>query len=164
VPADKHVEVSSLLETGLRSYGMRVEKSADRVALYQAVVGAYLSTFQLLGAFGLILAVLGLSVVILRNVAERAGELALLRAVGFRFGDLAVTVVAETLFVLAAGLLIGVGAALASVLPNLALGGSIPWERLGILLAVTSAVGVLVAVGVTLPVARMPIIPALRKD
>ena len=156
--------LTQVLQTGLRPYGLSVEKSADRVATYQAVVGAYLTTFQLLGAFGLLLAVLGLSVVVLRNVGERAGELALLRAVGYRFRDLAATVVAETLFVLAAGLAVGVAAALASVLPNLALGGSVPWGRLGGLLAATGLTGVVVAAAVTLAVSRMAIIPALRRD
>ena len=163
-PPEKRDAVAQVLQTGLRAYGLSVEKSADRVATYQAVVGAYLTTFQLLGAFGLLLAVLGLSVVILRNVGERAGELALLRAVGYRFRDLAATVVAETLFVLAAGLAVGVAAALASVLPNLALGGSVPWPRLGVLLAVTGLTGLVVAATVTFFVARLPIIPALRED
>ena len=163
-PAEKREAVARLLQLGLRSHGLSVERSADRVATYQAVVGAYLTTFQLLGAFGLLLAVLGLSVVVLRNVTERAGELALLRAVGYRFRDLATMVLAETLFVLAAGLAIGVAAALASVLPNLALGGSVPWPRLAGLLAVTGVTGLVVALVVTFAVARLPIIPALRQD
>ena len=163
-PPEKRDAVARLLPLGLRSHGVSVERSADRVATYQAVVGAYLTTFQLLGAFGLLLAVLGLSVVVMRNVTERAGELALLRAVGYRFRDLAAMVLAETLFVLAAGLAIGVVAALASVLPNLALGGSIPWPRLAGLLAVTGATGLVVALVVTYAVARLPIIAALRRE
>src|SRR5262249_28725161 len=39
---------------------------------------------QVLGGLGLLLGSAGLGVVVLRNVLERRGELALLRAVGFR--------------------------------------------------------------------------------
>ena len=42
------------------------------------------SIFQLLGGLGLLLGSVGLGVVVLRNVLERRGELAILRAVGFR--------------------------------------------------------------------------------
>jgi hypothetical protein len=60
--------------------------------------------------------------------------------------------------------LIGVVAAVASVLPNLALGGSVPWLRLAGLLVVVAVAGVAVAGLATGSVARMPLIPALRKD
>ena len=66
--------------------GFTATRTTDKVAAYQAVVGAYLTTFQLLGGFALLLAVLGLGVVVLRSVWERVGELALLRAVGYKTG------------------------------------------------------------------------------
>ena len=43
-----------------------------------------LGTFQVLGGLGLLLGSVGLGVVVLRNVLERRGELAVLLAVGFR--------------------------------------------------------------------------------
>ena len=54
------------------------------VAVVPGVENTYLSTFQALGGLGLILGSLGLAVVLLRSVWERRGELALLRALGFR--------------------------------------------------------------------------------
>ncbi len=164
VPAGKEAAVADLLETGLRANGFTVTRTTDKVAAYQAVVGAYLTTFQLLGGFALLLAVLGLGVVVLRSVWERVGELALLRAVGYRTGALQTLVLSETLLVLLIGLGIGVVAAVASVLPNLALGGSVPWLRLAWLLGLVSVAGLVVAVLATAGVARAPLIPALRKD
>jgi ABC-type antimicrobial peptide transport system permease subunit len=164
VPAGEAQAVAGLLETGFRASGLTVTPTRDKVAAYQAVVGAYLTTFQLLGGLALLLAVLGLGVVILRSVWERAGELALLRAVGYRTGALQTMILSETLLVLALGLLIGVVAAVASVLPNLALGGAVPWPRLVGLLVVVAVAGVAVAGLATGSVARMPLIPALRKD
>ncbi|MFO0849124.1 MAG: ABC transporter permease [Gemmataceae bacterium] len=163
-PAGTENQVATLLETGLRANGLSVTRTADKVAAYQRVVGAYLSTFQLLGAFALLLAVLGLGVAILRAVWERAAELALLRAVGYPTGALQTLVGAETLIVLAVGLGVGVLAAVASVLPNLALGGSVPWAKLAGLLAVVAVVGLLVARLATAGVARAAVVPALRRE
>lgn len=163
-PTEKEARVQQLLETGLRSNGLTVSKSRDKVAAYQAVVGAYLTTFQLLGGFALLLAVVGLGVVVLRSVWERVGELALLRAVGYETRDLQTMILGETLVVLAIGLGIGVVAAVVSVLPNYTLGGSVPWTRLALLLGAVSITGVIVAVVATAGVARAPLIPALRKE
>jgi hypothetical protein len=163
-PAAEERAVRDLLETGLRPNGFVAERSVDRVAAYQRVVGAYLTTFQLLGGFALLLAVLGAGVVVLRSVWERTGELALLRAVGYPVGALQTMILSETLLVLLIGLGVGIVAAVASVLPNLALGGSVPWANLAGLLAAVAGAGTVVALLATVGVARAPLIPALRKD
>ncbi len=163
-PAGKEAAIAQRLETGLRANGLIVTSSTAKVATYQAVVGAYLTTFQLLGGFGLLLAILGLGVVVLRGVWERTGELALLRAVGYRTSALQLLILSETLVVLAIGLVVGAGAAIASVLPNLALGGSLPWTNFLILLVAVVTAGVVVAGLATVSVAQAPLIPALRKD
>ena len=64
----------------------------------------YLSTFQSLGGLGLILGTIGLAAVLLRNVLERRGEMALLRAVGYRRQTLAMMLVAEHLLLMVSGL------------------------------------------------------------
>ena len=56
----------------------------EQLAQFLAVQNTYLSTFQSLGALGLLLGTIGLAVVQLRSVLERRGELALMRAGGFR--------------------------------------------------------------------------------
>ena len=61
---------------------------AEQLAQFLAVQNTYLSTFQSLGALGLLLGTIGLAVVQLRSVLERRGELALMRATGFRRGRL----------------------------------------------------------------------------
>ena len=58
--------------------------TAERLEAYLAVENTYLTTFQALGGLGLLLGALGLAVVLLRSVWERRGELALLRALGYR--------------------------------------------------------------------------------
>lgn len=163
-PAEKRERVSRLLETGLRANGLTVTPTADRVRDYQEVIGAYLSTFQLLGGLGLLIGVLGLAAVMLRAIWERAGELALLRAVGYQTGDLQRIVLIENMLLLLVGVGIGLVAALLSVIPNLALGGQLGSARLGVMLAAVLVVGVLVALLTTVRAARVPLIPALRKE
>ena len=70
-PPVQREKIAAILETGLRANGMSVLPSRDKVAAFQAVVGTYLTLFQLLGGFGLLLGVLGLAVVLVRGVAER---------------------------------------------------------------------------------------------
>jgi ABC-type antimicrobial peptide transport system permease subunit len=134
------------------------------VAAYQAVIGAYLTTFQLLGGLGLLLGVFGLAAVMLRAVWERAGELALLRAVGYRTATLQRLILVENVVLLAVGIGVGLIAAVISVIPNLVLGGQIGSVRLAVMLVAVAVVGVVVAVFTTRGVARTPLVPALRKE
>lgn len=164
VPPGKDATVKRLVETGLQTHGLAVSPTQDRVAAYQAVVGTYLTTFQLLGGFGLLLGILGLAVVILRGVWERVGELALLRAVGYRTRALQTMILAENVLLLAIGLGIGALAAVASVLPNLALGGSLGSPRLALMILGVFAAGLVVSVLATTGVSRVSLIPALRKE
>jgi hypothetical protein len=163
-PPGEEAETARTLELGLRDHGLVATPTRERVAAYQAVIGAYLSTFQLLGGFGLLLGVLGLAVVVLRGVWERVGELALLRSVGYRTRQLQFLVLAEHAALLLIGLSIGVLAALASVTPHVAEGASIPWARLLGILVLVLTVGLVVASAATAGILRVPVIPALRRE
>jgi ABC-type antimicrobial peptide transport system permease subunit len=163
-PAGKEAAVARALEVGFRANGFSATPARERVAAFQAVIGAYLSTFQLLGGLGLLLGVLGLAVVVLRGVWERLGELALLRAVGYRTQALQFLVIVEHALLLLIGLGSGVLAALASVAPHVASGAAIPWLRLGGMLGLVLAVGFVVASVATAGILRVPVIPALRRE
>ena len=77
-------EVAAHLEERLSDFGFDATNAADRLAAYHRVENTYLSTFQALGALGLLLGTIGLGAIAVRNVLERRRELALLRAVGYR--------------------------------------------------------------------------------
>ena len=107
----------------------------------------YLSTFQALGGLGLILGSLGLAVVLLRSVWERRGGAGPAASLGYRRGTLGWMVLAENGFLLLVGLASGTAAAVLSVLPQLALEGSvIPWRHLALLLGLVPVVGFTAAV------------------
>ncbi len=76
-PADKQADISRVLTDALAAYGFETTPTQKRLAAYLAVQNTYLTTFQLLGGLGLLLGVLGLSVVLLRAIWERRAELAL---------------------------------------------------------------------------------------
>jgi len=129
------------------------------------VQNTYLSTFQSLGGLGLLLGTLGLAAVQLRSVFERRGELALLRAAGFRRRRLAGLVLLEHAMLLMAGLGIGVLAALLAVLPQLLVRTtSLPWASLaGTLLAVL-VLGLATGGLAVRAVLRAPLLLSLRQE
>ena len=118
-PSNALPQVSAELSRALQDYGFEVTPAAQRLAAFNAVQNTYLSTFQVLGGLGLLLGSAGLGIVVLRNVLERRGELALLIAVGFRRRRVQTLVLAEHAALLGLGLVIGVGSALVAILPGL---------------------------------------------
>src|SRR5258707_5373736 len=85
--------------------------SEQRLQSYLDVENTYRATFQALGGLGLLLGTLGLAVVLVRSVWERRGELALLRALGFRRSALGWLILAENAWLLLLGLAFGCVAA-----------------------------------------------------
>lgn len=163
-PLEKESSIARWLSLALAGYGFELQPTRERVAAYQAVIGAYLSAFQVLGGLGLLLGVFGLAIVILRAVWERLAELALFRAIGYRYRDLQVLVLVENLLLLVVGMSVGLVAALVSVSPHIATGATLPWLRLGGMLVIVLAVGFAVALMATAGMLKVPLIPALRRE
>ena len=162
-PPEKVTEVRQALERNLGDYGFATETTADRLAGFLAVQNTYLSTFQSLGGLGLLLGTVGLAALQLRNVLERRGELALLRAAGFRRALLMRLVVLENVLLLVAGLVVGTLSALVAVLPQVAgHGASIPWGPLGAILGLVLVIGCIASLAAVRAVARAPLLAALR--
>jgi ABC-type antimicrobial peptide transport system permease subunit len=158
-------EFAALLETQLDDFGLDAVDARHRLSELLAVQNTYLSTFQSLGALGLLLGVVGLAVAQLRSVLERRGELALMQATGFRRRRLAWMVLAENLVLLIGGLGIGCLAALVAVLPqSFTERASAPWLTLTILLGVVLAAGAAAAWLASRAVLRAPLLPALRGE
>ena len=165
VPPDRAAAVTTALESRLADFGFDVMSPAERLQTFHRVENTYLSTFQTLGALGLLLGTLGLSIVLWRNVLERRRDLALLRAVGYDSADLTVVVLAENVLLLAAGLAAGFVCAVLAIMPALIeRGGRLPsWSVGGLLLAVL-ATGLLASVVATVTALRAPLLAALRTE
>ncbi len=158
-------DLRGALERTLGDYGLATETTGERLAGFLVVQNTYLSTFQNLGGLGLLLGTFGLAAVQLRNVLERRGELALLRATGFRRRTLAEMVMLENGLLLCAGLGCGVLAALVAVLPHLLFGrASIPWAPLAGTLALVLAVGLVAGLAAVRLTLTAPLLAALREE
>jgi len=165
VPPEHAAAASEMLETDLAEYGFDAEPVAERLARFLAVQNTYLSTFQSLGGLGLLLGTFGLATVMLRNVLERQGELALLRAVGFRPGQIGGMVLAETLLLLLWGLMTGTIAALLAMTPQLmTTGADVPWGSGAVLLSSIVVIGILAATAAVRVATQVPIVSTLRGE
>ena len=118
-PEQKIDAVTDKLSFGLKDFGLDLMPAAQRLAEFSSVENTYLSIFQLLGGLGLILGSVGLGLVVMRNVLDRRGELAMLRAVGFNKITLRKMIFHEHSGLMLGGLACGVIAALVAVGPAL---------------------------------------------
>ena len=165
VPLSKAASLAQPLMEQLADWGFNVESSRDRLAAYHRVENTYLSTFQSLGALGLILGTAGLATVLLRNVLERRQELALLRAVGYRRQILSVIIVAENAVLMICGLACGTICALLAILPALhARGNPFPIAMVGFILIAVLIVGLTSSFLAVIAAFRSPLLAALRSE
>jgi putative ABC transport system permease protein len=164
-PGERGNAVRRVLETALANYGFTMTPAQERLQSYLDVENTYLATFQALGGLGLLLGTLGLAVVLVRSVWERRGELALLRALGFRRSALGWLVLAENVWLLVLGMAAGCAAALIAIAPFIATQSQdILQPRLFALLGLVVIVGLgagALAMYLTL---RTPLLPALRRE
>lgn len=163
VPGERAEELATALEAGLAPFGFDAESTRERLEAYLAVEHTYLSTFQLLGGLGLLLGTVGLAIVMLRNVNERRGELAVLRAFGFRARRIGRLVLAENAFLLVCGVGLGAVSAIVAVLPRLA-ALDVPWGSILLTLSLVLVVGMLSAAAAVRGALQIPLIPELKAD
>jgi putative ABC transport system permease protein len=157
--------LSAAMARALQDEGLQLTPAVDRLNAFNAVQNTYLSTFQALGGLGLLLGSAGLGVVVLRNVQERRGELALLLAVGFRRSVLQWLVLSEHAALLGLGLAAGVLAAAVGVMPALLSPGShIPLFSLGVTLAAVLVNGLVWTWLATRFALRGKLLDALRNE
>jgi ABC-type antimicrobial peptide transport system permease subunit len=114
---------------------------------------------------GLLLGTFGLAAVQVRSVVERRGELALMRAIGFRRRRLASLVMLENLLLLFAGLGLGLLAAVLAVLPYWWLSeAGLPASSLLAMLVIVAVVGVFTSLASVWAALQAPLIAALRGE
>ena len=158
--------VAAQIEDALLDFGADAVSTTDRLAEFHRVENTYLSTFQALGGFGLLLGTVGLGAVLLRNALERRRELALLTAVGYRRGHFLLMAVAENSLLLAGGVVTGALCAALAIAPAVAeRGGRLPVGSGGLLLLfAVIAVGLLSSLVATRAAVRGPLLDSLRYE
>lgn len=153
------------LENALSDYAMDVERTERRLANFHQVDNTYISTFQALGALGLLLGTLGLAAVLLRNALERRRELALLRAAGYGRAEVGRLLLFENLALLAAGLVAGTVCAIIAIAPALMeRGSSLPVLPLAGMVLLILAGGALASWAASRAALHSPLMEALRAE
>jgi hypothetical protein len=113
------VIIASEIGRGMRDLGWDIELASRRLAEFNSVTNTYLSIFFVMGALGLLLGTVGLSVVLFRSILERKQEIALLRAVGYGRRNIRQLVLREYMGLLTLGTGIGSFCAIIATLPSL---------------------------------------------
>jgi len=158
-------EVAAHLTRQLEKRGLALEPARQRLETYLSVQNTYIGIFTVLGGLGVLLGTAGLGILVSRHVLERKGELGLMQAVGFLPGALRRMVLGEHVFLLLAGLLLGVVSALLAVWPALRQGGGdLPLAFLGLLLAGVLAFGILACALAVQAAVRGRLIEAVRRE
>jgi ABC-type antimicrobial peptide transport system permease subunit len=124
-PASTEIYMKVLKER-FSNYGFYVVPAEERLASFFEVTNTYLSVFTILGAFGMVLGVAGLGLMLLRNYSHRKREFALLVATGFSLSVLRGMVMREQIKILVMGISTGVISAIIATLPSLKGGSEIP--------------------------------------
>lgn len=165
VPETQRAAMREILEATLGDFGLDVTTTTERLAAYHVVQNTYLSVFQALGGLGLLLGTLGLGIVLVRNVLERRGEFATLRAFGYRQAILSRLLIAEHLWLMGWGMVVGAAAAALAVLPHLVRHlDQVPLLSLAVTLAVILLVGLAATLVAVRAAARIPLLPALKAE
>ncbi|MHC4214978.1 MAG: FtsX-like permease family protein, partial [Planctomycetota bacterium] len=94
-PQERTEQTAKQLSAGLIDFGLELTDTTKRLAAFNAIEHTYLSIFQLLGGLGMMLGSIGLGLVVLRNMLDRRGELAMLRALGFNMQSIKQMVIYE---------------------------------------------------------------------
>ncbi len=164
-PSNSVSQVSATLSRAMQDVGLELTPAAERLAQFNAVQNTYLGTFQVLGGLGLLLGSVGLGIVVLRNVLERRGELAVLLAVGFRKATLQRLLLIENGALLATGLALGMVAAAVAVLPALlSPNAQLPYGSLALTLGAVLVNGALWTWAATRLAVRGDLLAALRNE
>ena len=149
----------------MQNFGLEITPPYERLAEFNKVENTYLSIFLSLGGLGLILGSIGLGIIVIRNLMERRGEMALLSAVGFTRQAIFKLLLSEHIFLLIAGLITGTVSALISILPVFFTPGtSVPYISIIISILFLLISGIFWIVLAAKFALRTELLPALRNE
>jgi len=143
-PSGKAAPLVERLNSAMSDVGMETVRTIDRLAGFNTVQSTYIAMFQVLGSLGLVLGTVGLALVVVRNIMERRGELAVLWAVGFENSAIRGMLLTEHAGLLVMGILCGLVAAIVSAGPVIqSAGKQLPYISLGATVLVMLVLGML---------------------
>jgi putative ABC transport system permease protein len=148
--ADAH-EVATSIEAGLSANGVQAKVIADEIADARTQSESFFYIVQGFMGLGLIVGIAAIGVIAFRSVVERRQQIGVLRAIGYQRGEVALSFLIETVYIVAIGVISGT--ALGLILArNLFKGDelgtegatfTVPWAMVSLVLAATVIVALL---------------------
>ena len=163
---DDHEPQMDGIEQSLAGYGFEAH-SVESLAIQNIEVeNTYISVFQVLLIFGVIIGTLGVGVVVSRNMMERRWEMGILRAVGITRGMLFRIILMENSFMIVSGMLIGTLAGVMTswvILATLNIGfASWPWLHILAILLLTYGIALISVIVPMIQFSRLTASETLR--
>jgi putative ABC transport system permease protein len=159
------------LKRVLLRYGMYTVIISDIIDEILESQNAFFNLFNAFLSLGLIIGIIGLSIVTLRSVYERRHEIGMMRAIGFRKSSVVGSFMGESAFIAGSGLFMGtvLGIILGWMLWRDSFGETmsefgIPWLKLLGIVGLAFGVAILSAIPPALKAARVTPAEALRYD
>jgi len=142
--------INNELNSVFRDYGWEMELTAKRLLEFYSVTNTYLSIFLALGALGLILGTIGLTVILARTLLERRREISIMQTIGFSNKSVLKVIAGEYLILLFTGVIIGFTTAVVATLPAfLSSTSDASFSTVALLTALILANGILWIFGLT---------------
>jgi len=152
------------LNDRLSLYTPHFESAADRLASFFVVTNTYLSVFTVLGGVGMILGIIGLGIILLRNLGQRRQEYAIMMATGFPISDIRSMILRDQVKILLTGIFTGLISAVVATLPSLNLSSGLPWKTLTVMLLTLVIVGLSSSVVALRSITGEYLISSIRKN
>ncbi len=163
-PETYRIETAQILEKTLTEFGLDVTSASDRLVAFRSVQNTYISTFQSLGGLGLLIGTFGMALVMIRNIIERKGELATLRAFGYSRKLLSGLLFLESSFLLIIGMSIGILSGLVGIISIQGGIPSFPWISLSITLLFVLIFGIISNILAVNFALRSPLLSTLKSE
>jgi len=164
-PPERAKSLAGELNRKMGDVGATAARTVERLAEFNTIQSTYIAMFQALGSLGLVLGTVGLALVVVRNVMERRGELAVMWAVGFHRPATGKMLLAEHAGLLVAGVFSGLCAALVAAGPAIRSAGTqLPYGSLAATVLGVLAFGLLWIILASLPAMWGKRLSALRNE
>ena len=135
-PPTKIESFTNIINASFPDYGIVVSQTSTRLAEFNSVENTYLTVFMILGGLGMILGIVGMGIIIYRNLLERRHEMALLVSLGFSKRQVFKLVLTENILLLSIGIVCGLFSATIAILPSfISPSFSVQWQFLTVSIA-----------------------------
>ena len=152
------------LSERLSGYGLSVEPASRKLASFFVVTNTYLDVFTVLGAFGMVLGVVGLGFILIRNFNQRKREFALMMATGYTNRQIKSRILNDQVIILIWGVLTGTLSGLTATMQSLKSGSEIPWPIIAAMIILILTAGFLTIFFSVRTVRSTSLITQLRKE